>query len=174
MDWYDRKNLSSSCLSQVQISDHHVKRGHPSKTGQKIGLAYIKTAMSHDLPYFYAPSQSPLKSVKVDQYILQTVQEHLSPFGRGITWAWVGILSSLGVFSERGRFEVFFEVSWIHLSWWEGSQNWTWKLKNRVFGFFCTPSKMPNPHQKSTQFLLFSNHWVEGWLKRHKWLGQLG
>ena len=47
---------------------------------------------------------------------LQTVQEHLSPFGRGITWAWVGILSSLGVFSERGRFEVFFEVSWIHLS----------------------------------------------------------
>ena len=105
---------------------------------------------------------------------IQTVQEHLSPFGRGITRAWVGILSSLGVFSERGRFEVFFEVSWIHLSWWEGSQNWTWKLKNRVFGFFCTPSKMPNPHQKSTQFLLFSNHWVEGWLKRHKWLGQLG
>ena len=40
MDWYDGKNLSSSCLSQVQISDHHVKRGHPSKTGQKIGLAY--------------------------------------------------------------------------------------------------------------------------------------
>ena len=39
---------------------------------------------------------------------IQTVQEHLSPFGRGITWAWVGILSSLGVFSERGRFEVFF------------------------------------------------------------------
>ena len=54
----------------MQISDHHVKRGHPSKTGQKIGLAYIKTAMSHDLPYFYAPSQSPLKSVKVDQYVL--------------------------------------------------------------------------------------------------------
>ena len=48
--------------------------------------------------------------------ILQTVQEHLSPFWRGITRAWVGILSSLGVFSERGRFEVFFEVSWIHLS----------------------------------------------------------
>ena len=47
---------------------------------------------------------------------LQTVQEHLSRFGRGITRAWVGILSSLGVFSERGRFEVFFEVSWIHLS----------------------------------------------------------
>ena len=56
-------------------------------------------------------------------WYLQTVQEHLSPFGRGITRAWVGILGSLGVFSERGRFEVFFEVSWTHLSLWEGSQN---------------------------------------------------
>ena len=55
-------------------------------------------------------------SGKVTLKYLQTVQEHLSPFGRGITRAWVGILSSLGVFSERGRFEVFFEVSWIHLS----------------------------------------------------------
>ena len=57
-----------------------------------------------------------LINVSFTVFDIQTVQEHLSPFGRGITWAWVGILSSLGVFSERGRFEVFFEVSWIHLS----------------------------------------------------------
>ena len=57
MDRYDGKNLSSSCLSQVQISDHHVKRGHPSKTGQKILRAdppfpWSKTAMSHDLDFY--------------------------------------------------------------------------------------------------------------------------
>ena len=57
--------------------------------------------------------QKVFRKIQID---VQTVQEHLSPFGRGITRAWVGILSSLGVFSERGRFEVFFEVSWIHLS----------------------------------------------------------
>ena len=47
------------------------------------------------------------------------------------------------VYSGRGRFEVFFEVSWIHLGWWEGCQKSSQKLKNRVFGIFCTPGQMP-------------------------------
>ena len=44
----------------------------------------------------------------ISRFYLQTVQEHLSPFGRAITRAWVGNMGSLGVYSGRGWFEVVF------------------------------------------------------------------
>ena len=46
------------------------------------------------------------------------------------------------VHSGRGRFDIFFKVSWTHLRWWEGVQKSSQKLKNRVFGIFCTPGQM--------------------------------
>ena len=81
------------------------------------------------------------------------------------------------VYSGRGRFAISFEVSWPHLSWWEGFQKSSQKLKNRVFGIFCTPGQMPNLHNKVPFFLFFPLHGIErDWYKCNwaPWVWYLG
>ena len=74
---------------------------------------------------------------------IQTVQEHLIPFWRAITRPWVGQQGRLWYILVEEGLKFFFEVWWTHLSWLEGYQKSSWKLKNRVFGILCQPSEMP-------------------------------
>ena len=73
----------------------------------------------------------------------------------GYYWGVGGPTGQVVVHSGRGRFAISFEVSWPHLSWWEGFQKSSQKLKNRVFGIFCTPGQMPNLHNKVPFFYFF-------------------
>ena len=71
----------------------------------------------------------------------------------------------------------FFEVWWTHLSWLEGFQKSSWKLKNRILGIFCLTTKNWNLHNEVSNFIFFSHHGVNLYWYRHnwaQWVGYLG
>ena len=109
-------------------------------------LAFIKTIEGKPKPSFdkYVIFNDLFRHIKLEL----SKTEHtdcpatLSTLSEGYYSGVGGPTGQVVVHSGRGRFDIFFKVSWTHLRWWEGVQKSSQKLKNRVFGIFCTPGQM--------------------------------